>query len=161
MKKLSFLAAAVFGLALSAHAQAPLGLPIKAIGYDGTLGQVTARLPLGADNLDLGLGLSLNTAAATGDNTFSFGVSGMYLHNLNTWGPVSLYAALGGWAVLPETGDFALTAFGGLQPEITLMDRLILSTRFGLQANILPDFQLYTAGDQISVVQSISFKVKF
>jgi hypothetical protein len=161
MKKLSILAAAVFGLALSAQAQAPLGLPVTALGYDGTLNHVTARLPLGADNLDVGVNLRLNTAAASGDNTLSFGASAFYVKTLNTWGPVSNNVAGGGWLTLPETGDFGVSLFAGFQPEITLLDRLILSTRFGLRANLLPDFQLYTAGDQISIVQSISFKVRF
>lgn len=161
MKKLTLLAAAVFGLALSAHAQAPLGLPIKALGYDGTLQHITARLPLGADNLDVGLGLRLNTDAAAGDNTFSFGASAFYVKNLNTWGPVANNVAAGGWITLPETGDFGASLFAGFQPEITLLDRFILSTRFGLQADVAPHFVLATVGDQISVVQSISFKVKF
>lgn len=160
MKKVSLLAAAVFGLALSANAQAPLGLPFTGIGYDGVLNQVTARLPLGADNLDVGFGFDLNTADGV-DNAFAFGVSALYVKNLNTWGPVANNFAGGGWLVLPPAGDLAVVAFGGLQPELTLLERFVLSTRVGLQADLTPDFRVRTVGDQISVVQSIRFMVKF
>jgi len=160
MKKLSLIAAAVFGLALSAHAQAPFGLPVKAIGYDGVLNQVTARLPLGADNLDVGLGFDLNTANGV-DNAFAFGVSALYVKNLNTWGPVTNNLAAGGWIVQPPTGDLSLDLFGGLQPELTLLDRFVLSTRVGLQATLVPDFRVQSVGDQISIVESIRFMVKF
>ena len=161
MKKLTLLAAAVFGLVVSAQAQAPFGLPIKALGFDSKLGHVVARLPLGADNLDVGFGLNINSAAPAGDNAVSLGLSGFYVKTLNTWGPVANNIAGGGWIALPPSGDFGLGLFAGFQPEITLLDRLILSTRFGLQADVLPDFVFGTIGDQISVVQSINFKIRF
>jgi len=48
-----------------------------------------------------------------------------------------------------------------LQPEITLLNRLILSTRFGLKLDAAPEFALGTAGSGISIVEGLNFKILF
>jgi hypothetical protein len=175
MNKLT-LVAAVLGLALTAHAApakatttttttttttsapSPLPLGLNAIGYDGHLDHVTARLGLSENNaVDLGVGLNMNTAAATDD--FILGLSGFYLLKLQDWGMVDNYLVAGGWVNIFSDSDLGLTLFGGLQPEITLLDRIIVSFRFGVQAPILPDFGLQTVGSPISIVEGISFKI--
>lgn len=162
MKKLVLLAAA-FGLVAAAHAQAPFGLPVKAIGYDANLSSVTARLPMGdAADLDVGVGVKYDNSAA---EPFSLALSGFYLMKTNTWGPVSNYLSTGGvFKIVDRPNDKAeLTAFAGLQPELTLMERIILSTRFGANLTVLPDFILATAGPAtgISIVGGLNFKVLF
>lgn len=161
MKKLT-LVAAMLGLVAAVHAQAPFGLPFSAIGYDADLKSVTARMPLGDAALDLGLGFKFDNAAA---EPFSLTASGFYLMKTNTWGPVSNYVSLGGiFKVLDVPNDnIEITGFAGLQPELTLMERLVISTRFGVNLTVLPDFLLATAGpaNGLSVVQSMSFKVLF
>jgi hypothetical protein len=163
MKKLTLIAA-VFGLALSAQAQAPFGLPFKAIGYDANLTHITGRLPLGNADLDVGFGLGYDGADdGNDDNNLQFGVSGFYLIKSGSWGPVSNYLALGGvLSKLPQADDnIKLNLFAGFQPEITLLDRLIVSTRFGVSLDVVPDVVLETAGQGISIVEGLNFKILF
>ena len=159
MKKLTLLAA-LFGFAVAAHAQAPFGLPVSALGYDDNLKHLTARLPMGENALDLGVGFKFDNAAA---EPFSMGLSGIYLLKTNTWGPVSNYVALGGvFKILDTPSDnVGLSAIAGLQPEITLLDRFIVSTRFGLQLDVLPEVVIATVGAPVSIVSGVNFKVRF
>lgn len=161
MKKFTLLAA-MLGLVAAAHAQAPFGLPVKALGYDADLKSVTARLPLGGADLDLGLGFKYDNAAA---EPFSLTASGFYLMKTNTWGPVSNYVSLGGvFKVMDKASDnIEITGFAGLQPELTLVERFIVSTRFGANLTVLPDFLLATAGPAtgVSIVGGLNFKVLF
>jgi hypothetical protein len=174
MKKFTLLAA-VLGLALSAQAQTktttttttttvaatqPLPLGLNAIGYDQNLNHITARLGLSQNNaLDLGFGLNFNSAAPAGEEEFRVGVSAIYLLKLQDWGMVDNYLAAGGWFTMLPNGDPNLTLFGGLQPEITFLDRFIFSVRFGLQATVLQDFEMVTVGSPVSLVEGINFKV--
>jgi hypothetical protein len=161
MKKLTLLLAA-FGLVGAVHAQAPFGLPVKAIGYDADLQSLTARLPLGNADLDVGLGFKFDNAAA---EPFSLTASGFYLMKTNTWGPVSNYVALGGiFKVLDQANDnIEISAFAGLQPELILAERFLISTRFGASLSVLPEFVVATAGpaNGVSVVGGLNFKVLF
>ena len=178
MNKLTLLTAAVLGLALSAQAAPapastttttvttttsksapnPLPLGVNAIGFDGNLGHVTARIGLSDNNaIDVGLGLKINSGAAT--DKFQTGVSGLYLLKLQDWGMVDNYLVAGGWLTVFSDSDFRLTGFAGMQPELTLMDRIIVSIRFGAEVPILPDFGVETKGDPISIVNGINFKV--
>ena len=165
-KKTLFIA--VIGLAVAAHAQ------IKGLGYDATLKQAQLRLGIGENrNIDFGLGFllytgdSLTTAgtkaktAINPDGKFTFSASAFFLQNLMHWGPVSNYAA-GGLVLQQVPGkDNALTVnvFGGIQPEVTLLDHIVLSTRFGIDIPVLPDFYVQTEGSGISVVGASSFKI--
>ena len=160
MKKLTLLAAA-FGLAAAVHAQAPFGLPISALGYDANWQQVSARVGLGDNaNLDVGVNLGYNDLAAS--DKFGFGVSAIYLANLHNWGPVSTHLAVGGNLSKPvAVADLGLTALAAFQPEVLLLDRLLLSTRFGWQLNVMPDVILSTVGQGVSIVSGASFKVVF
>ena len=186
MKKIHLLASAVLGLALSAQAAAtttttttaapaktttttttissssttpnPLPLGINAIGYDGNLGHVTARLGLSDNNsIDVGLGLNINSGAAV--DKFQTGVSGLYLLKLQDWGMVDNYLVAGGWLTIFSDSDLKLTAFAGMQPEITLLDRIIVSIRFGFEVPVIKDFGVETVGDPISIVNGLNFKV--
>ena len=160
MKKLTFLAAAVFGLALSAHAQAPFGLPVTAIGYDDNFKQITARLPLAGNDLDVGLGFKFDNGAG---EPFSMGVSGIYLIKTNTWGPVSNYLAAGGLLTIADTPNdkLGIAVLGGFQPEVKLLEHIILSTRLGLRADVLPEVVIGTFGAPISIVSGVNFKILF
>jgi hypothetical protein len=159
MKKLALLAA-VFGLVAAAHAQAPFGLPVTAIGYDDNLKHITARLPLGGNDLDVGVGFKFDNGAA---EPFSMGLSGIYLIKTNTWGPVTNYLAAGGvFKIIDAPNDnVGLAVLGGMQPEVKLLEHIILSTRLGVQLDVLPEFVLATFGSPISVVAGVNFKILF
>ncbi len=158
MKKLTLLAAAL-GLAVGVHAQA-LG-PFTAVGYDQAWDQISGRISLGANaNVDVGINVEYNDALA--DDNFGFGVSGVYLHNLHNWGPVSNHLALGGNLHKNEgVSDITVTVVAGLQPEVLLLDRILLSTRFGLELDVAPDVGLRTVGNGVSIVSGASFKIVF
>ncbi len=160
MHKLASLAAA-FGLALSAHA-AEVGL--KGIGYDSNLGQATVRLGLSEyGNLELGAGMRFDNSAATSSQKFSLGLSATFLGQLQHWNAVDNYF-YGGLVFnkLPQANNsaqFALVA--GLQPEITLMQHFAIGVRVGAEMQVSPDFQFYTTGDRLSVVDGIRFTLLF
>lgn len=160
MKKLTLLAAA-FGLVVAAHAQAPLGLPIKALGYDVGWNQVTARVGLTQNtNLDLGANLGYNSTLDSAK--FGFSVSAVYLMNLHNWGPVSTHLALGGNLGKPVGNeDINVKVLAAFQPEILLLDHILLSTRFGWELDVLPDVMLSTVGQGVSIVTGANFKIVF
>jgi hypothetical protein len=158
MKKLALIAA-VLGLTVSAYAAAPaLPAGINAVGYDANLGHITARLGLTANNaVDLGVGLNYNSAAAT--DKMQLGLSGFYLLKLQDWGVVDNYAFAGGVVNIFSDSDLGLSLSAGLQPEITFLDHFIFSIRFGVTVPVLPDFALQTAGQPISLVNGLNFKI--
>jgi hypothetical protein len=179
MKKIAFLAA-VLGLSVAAHAAptaAPAAAPapkpapvvassaapalplgITAVGYDANLGHVTARIGLTQNNaVDVGVGLNYNSGAAV-DKT-QIGISGFYLLKLQDWGIVDNYAFAGGVVNIFSDSDLGLSLSAGLQPEITLLDRFIVSVRFGVTVPIAPDFGVATAGQPISIVNGLNFKI--
>jgi len=156
MKKLTLLAS-ILGLAVAAHS-APLPLGATAVGYDAGLGHITARLGLTENNaIDLGAGLNYDDAAAT--DAFQLGVSAYYLLKLQDWGVVDNHLALGGNMTIYSDSDLDLTLFAGLQPEVTLLDRLIVSIRFGAELSVSPDIAFGTVGQPISIVNGLNFKV--
>lgn len=158
MKKFA-LFASILGLTVAANAAAPaMPLGITAVGYDDGLKHVTARLGLSENNaLDLGFGLQFNDAVAA--DKFQLGLSAYYLLKLQDWGPVDNHLALGGNTTIYSDSDLDLKLFAGLQPEVTLLDRLIVSIRFGAELAISPDIAFGTAGQPLSVVNGFNFKV--
>lgn len=158
MKKITLIAAAL-GMAIAANAE---GLNIKAVGYDQNLGHVTARLGLATNAaLDLGVGLNYDNSQANSDAKLQFGVSAFYLSHLQHWGPVDNYIAVGGvLSKLPvATKNIALSIFAGFQPEVTLLEHIVVSTRFGLNVPLMPDVMFQTAGQGISIVNGLNFKI--
>jgi hypothetical protein len=158
MNKFSKIAAMMFCMAVAANAQ------FKGLGYDVDLKQVTARLGLGANFLDIGAGLKFdNSDGVSDDAKFQMSGSAFYLGHLHDWGPVDTYFTAGGvFAKLPQEDDnLALRAFVGFQPEVTLLDHIVLSTRFGLDIPLMPEFILQTAGSGISIVNGANFKIMF
>jgi hypothetical protein len=132
----------------------PLGF--QALGWDNNLGHITARLGLSQNNaLDVGVGLGIDASRAS--DVVQFGVSALYLLKLQEWGMLDNYAVAGGW--ITQGTDLGITGYVGLQPEITVMDHVILAVRFGLEVPIIPDFGIVTKGDPISVVNGINFKI--
>lgn len=167
MKKLSLLAAA-FGLVVAANAQAPFGLPISGLGYDVTMDmdQISARVPLGGNsNLDAGIALEFDNSLDSAQ--FGFGVSAIYLHNLHNWGPVSSHLAVGGLLAKPmgttpvPDPDIMIQAVAGIQPEVLLLEHILLSTRFGFTVDLQPELVLATTGQDVSIVTGASFKIMF
>jgi hypothetical protein len=161
MNKFSKIAALVFCVAAAANAQ------IKGIGYDagsaaGEPSQITARLGLGANFLDVGVGMRFDNAAK-GDAKFEISASGYFLGHLHDFGPVDTYFTAGGvFHKLPREDDnVAIAGFVGFQPEVTLLDHIVLSTRLGLRVPLMPDFGFQTSGDAISIVNGANFKILF
>ncbi|MDQ3001868.1 MAG: hypothetical protein M3Y08_11490 [Fibrobacterota bacterium] len=158
MNKFSKIAAMMFCMAVAANAQ------LKGLGYDGDLRQITGRLGLGANFLDVGVGLKFDNSDGVADDAkFQMSGSAFYLGHLHDWGAFDNYFTAGlVFAKLPQADDnLSLSAFVGLQPEVTLLDHIVLSTRFGLDIPIMPAFILQTAGSQISIVNGANFKVLF
>ena len=158
MKKISLVLSAVLGLAMMANAQ------LKGVGYDQQLGHVTGRLALGANMIDVGVGLKFdNTDDNNDDNNFAMGLSGFFLGHLHDFGPVDTYFAGGVvFTKLPQKDDnIAVSLFAGLQPEVTLLDHIVLSTRFGLDIPVSPEVIIQTAGQGISITNGANFKILF
>ncbi|MEO6096858.1 MAG: hypothetical protein ABIW76_14760 [Fibrobacteria bacterium] len=157
MNKFSKVALMMIGLAAGAKAQSLVGL-----GYDTDLSQITARLSLGANALDLGAGLNFDNGAPD-DAKFQMLLSGFFLGHLHDWGPVDTYLSVGGiFEKLAQKNDNAvLAAFVGFQPEVTLLDHIVVSTRFGLRVPLVPDLELHTTGNGISIVNGANFKILF
>ena len=163
MKKISKIAAILFSFAFAAHAQ------LKGIGYDTDLSQITARLAIGPNFLDLGAGLKIsgskdeNGAPVTSDGKFQMSASGFFLGHLHDFGPVDTYFTAGGiFAKTKAANDnIQLRAFAGFQPEVTMLDHIVISTRFGLDIPLIPNFVFQTAGNGISIVNGANFKILF
>jgi hypothetical protein len=158
MKRLSLLFAATLALASMAGAQG-----LKGVGYDANLNHIVARIGLGP-NADLDLGGAImydGTDDGNDDNNLALGVSAFYLGKLQHWGVVDNYFTAGAVITkLPQKDDnlkFELIA--GLQPEVTLLDRIVLSTRFGLDIPVAPNVMINTIGSGISIVGGASFKI--
>lgn len=158
MNKFSKIAAMMFCFAVAANAQ------LKGLGYDSDLKQISGRLALGPNFLDLGIGMKFDNRDGIGsDAKFQISASGFYLGHLHDFGPVDTYFTVGGiFAKLPKSSDnISLSAFAGFQPEVTLLDHIVLSTRFGLDVPLVPDFIIQTAGSGISIVSGANFKILF
>ncbi len=162
MKKATVFASTLLSLAMAASAQ------LTGLGYDANWNQISARIGLGGNAVDVGVGLGLQTGDNVPDNQkFGFSASGLFLGHLHDFGPVDTYFAAGGiLAMVPEGGstedhEVTVAAFVGFQPEVTLMDHIAVGVRFGLDIPIAPDFALRTAGEGISIVNGANFKILF
>jgi len=157
MIKFSKIAALMVCLTAAAHAQ------LKGVGYDTDLSQVTGRLGIGANLLDVGVGLKIDSDNANDDAKFQVSGSAFFLGHLHDWGPLDTYFTVGGiFAKLPLADDnIKISIFGGFQPEITLLDHIVVATRFGLDFSVLPGVIIETAGGPISIVSGLNFKVLF
>jgi len=158
MNKVSKVAVLLAGLALGAHAQ------LTGIGYDTDLKEVTARIGLGGNAVDVGVGMKFDNSDGVADDAkFQMSASAFFLGHLHDWGPVDTYFTAGGiFAKLPVKNDnIQISAFVGFQPEVTLLDHIVVSTRFGLDVPLSPAFQLQTAGAGISIVNGANFKILF
>ena len=180
MKKLTVLFV-LFALALSIQAQGLLG-----IGYDGSLmsdgtrllqrpGEITVRLGISEKaNLDLGLGAYYNAGPVNDDAKLDFAASAFFLYRLQQWSVVSNYLAAGilldkyGTMMPPPpdaagivAGDFGISFFGGLQPEVVLLEHLVVGVRFGVQLAVTPEIQFLTPGSPLSIVDGVNFKILF
>jgi hypothetical protein len=157
MNKFSKIAALTIGLAVAANAE------LKGVGFDSDLNQITGRLALGANFLDVGAGIKFDNATANDDAKFQISASGFFLGHLHDFGPVDTYFTAGGiFAKLPQANDnISLRAYVGFQPEITLLDHIVVSTRVGFDIALMPDFILQSAGQGISIVNGANFKILF
>ena len=157
MKKTIKIAAFLFCSALAANAQ------LTGVGYDVNLGQGTARIALGANAVDVGFGMKFDNSQDSSYAKFGMSASGFFLGHLHDFGPVDTYFTAGGiFAKLAQKNDnITISAFVGFQPEITLMEHIVISTRMGLDIPLSPDFMMQTAGSGISIVEGASFKILF
>jgi hypothetical protein len=157
MKKFMKAAIVMAGLAVGAQAQ------FAGLGYDVPWGEVQARLGLGPNALDIGLGMRVDPNNDNDDAKFTASISGMFLGHLHDWGPVDTYFAAGGRYQKTAAANDNQIIMGvvGFQPEVTLLDHIAVSTRLGLEIPLLPDFVLQTAGRSISIVEGLSFKILF
>jgi hypothetical protein len=158
MNKFSKIAALMFCFAVGANAQ------LKGVGYDSDLKEITGRIGVGANFVDVGVGMKFdNTDNLPDGANFQMSASGFFLGHLHDFGPVDTYFTAGGvFAKLPKnTKNISISAFVGFQPEVTLLDHIVLSTRFGLDVPLSPDLIIQTAGNGISIVNGANFKIMF
>jgi hypothetical protein len=149
MKKILTMAAALLGMAMTANAQ------FKGIGYNSDMGQITARLGIERNALDLGFNLGLQKNSAS-----TIGLSGTFLGHLQDWGPVDTYVAVGA-KFLKSGGDPQIGAYVGFQPEVTLLDHIAVATRFGFDIPLSPKVGIQTFGRGISIVEGLNFTILF
>jgi hypothetical protein len=148
-----------------AAAPAPVAAPASGsgftgLGYDGLLKQVTLRWGLGGKNLDLGMGLQQDSDA---DPSFQFSASCFYLVPWKSYEKLSLDFT-GGLVFATkdsEDGDATFGAFIGFTPRAVIFDHLEVATRFGLDIPLAPDAKFRSAGQGVSIVEGLSFKVLF
>lgn len=154
-----FLKIAVMTLALAVTAKAE----IKGVGYDSDLKQISVRLPLGANLLDVGGGIKFDNSQDSSYAKFQISASGFFLGHLHDFGPVDTYFTAGGVLTkLPADDDnISLSAFVGFQPEVTLLEHIVVSTRVGLDIALLPEFIFQSAGKGLSIVEGANFKILF
>jgi hypothetical protein len=162
MKNILKAAIVMAGMAMGAHAQ------FTGLGWDNNWQEVQARLGLGANALDLGVGFMVDPnndddgVANDGNDKFVMSVSGLFLGHLHDWGPVDTYFAAGARFLNTDANnDMSVLGVVGFQPEVTLLDHIVVSTRFGLEIPLIPDFVIQTAGREISIVNGFNFKILF
>lgn len=133
---------------------------LEGVGYDGLLKQATARFPIGGYKLDAGLGFQQDGDA---DPSFQLSASGFVLVPWKTYEKLSLDFT-GGLVFATkdsEDGKNTLSLFAGLTPRAVIFDHLEVATRFGLDVPLMPDAKFRTAGQGVSIVEGLSFKVLF
>lgn len=159
MNRLSKIAMLTACLTVGAKAQ------FVGLGYDTDLNEITGRVQIMPNALiDVGAGLKLdNTKNIPSDSKFQLSASAFFLGHLQHWGPVDTYFTAGGiFAKLPTpTDNISFSLFAGFQPEVTLLDHIVISTRFGFDIPLAPSFILQTAGAGISIVNGANFKILF
>jgi len=157
MIKMLKIAAVMCGLAVAANAQ------LKGVGYDADLSQLTGRIGLGPNFVDVGVGMKYDNGQDSSYAAFQMSASGFFLGHLHDFGPVDTYFSLGGvFAKLPQKEkNIKILGFVGFQPEVTLLDHIVLSTRMGLNIPLTPTFMLETVGSGISIVSGANFKILF
>ncbi len=157
MNKISKIACVLLGLVAGANAQ------LKGVGYDTDLKEVTGRFELGANFIDAGFGMKFDSKQDSSYAKFQMSASAFFLGHLHDFGPVDTYFTAGGiFAKLPQSKDnITISAFAGFQPEVTLLDHIVLSTRFGLDIPLSPSFVMQTAGSGVSIVGGGNFKILF
>ena len=157
MNKFLKIAIVLVGLVVSANAQ------LKGLGYDSQSNQVTARLAVSPNFVDVGLGMKFDSEEDSTSENFKIDVSAFYLGHLHEFGPVDTYFISGGtFSKLAQKEDnIVIKAFIGFQPEVTLLDHIVLSTKFGLNIPLAPSFTLETKGNAISIVEGANFKILF
>jgi hypothetical protein len=151
----------LFGLLMLVVIQAANAqVKVTGLGYDAGLQQIMVRLGLGDNSLDLGAGFRFDNGASDEDR-FAFSLSGYFLAPIKVMGPVAVNLAAGGlFKKLAQTDDnISIIGFAGCQPELTVMENLLLSIRFGLAVPVQPEFVLETTGSGISVTSALSFKI--
>jgi hypothetical protein len=162
MKNILKAAIVMAGMAMGAQAQ------LNGLGWDNNWQEVQARLGLGANALDIGVGFTVDPENddddnnADGDDSFVMSVSALFLGHLHDWGPVDTYFAAGARFLNTDANDdMSVLGVVGFQPEVTLLDHIVVSTRFGLEIPLMPDFVIRTAGQEISIVNGFNFKILF
>lgn len=154
-----FAKALILVAALTVGAKAQLA----GLGWDNGWQEIQARLGLGRNFLDLGVGMVLDPGNDNHDARFTMSASGLFLGHLHDWGPVDTYFAAGGrfekTAAAKDNARFSGVV--GFQPEVTLLDHIAVSTRFGFEIPLVPDFIIRTNGAAISIVDGLNFKILF
>ncbi|MCB9496661.1 MAG: hypothetical protein H6686_07245 [Fibrobacteria bacterium] len=145
-------------VALLAVAGAHAG--IDGVGYDGLLKQATVRLPLGENKLDLGVGFQQDSDA---DPKFQASLSAFLLVPWQSFEKLSLDFTGGAVFASKDNprGDASFGLFAGLTPRAVIFDHLEVATRFGLDVPLAPTAKFRTAGQGVSIVEGLSFKVLF
>lgn len=167
MKKLSLIAFSVLALAGFSRAQG-----FEGMGYDTQVNEVVGRLGVGGYNhVEVGVGFMFrDNDALPSDLKTSMTLSGRYLLALHQWDKFTGYLHLGAYfrddnnnlgAPNFGTGSQAasLAFLAAYQPELKIFDHLAVSTTFGLAVAVMPDMQIALAGEPVSIISGLNFRV--
>jgi hypothetical protein len=169
MKRFSLLTAMVLAFTVAANAQ------IEGFGYDTQNSQIVGRLGLGGFNhLEVGLGLqwddndlAAGSSSAEDDAQMTLSASFRYLLALHQWEKLTGYLHIGAYFADDQAHNninarkATLAAFVGYEPELLLINHLAVSTKFGFNIPVMPDFSLSTSGQAISIVEGFNFRILF
>jgi len=133
---------------------------VEGVGYDGLLKQATVRLPVGGYKLDLGAGFQEDKDV---DPEFQMSLSGFLLVPWKSYERLSLDFTGGAVFATKNTkdGDNTFNVFVGFTPRAVIFDHLEVATRFGLDIPLVPTAKFRTAGQGVSIVEGLSFKILF
>jgi hypothetical protein len=167
MKKFALIAFSMLALAVSSQAQA-----FEGMGYDTQVNEVVGRLGVGGNHVEVGVGFGFNdNENLNSDAKTQMSVSGRYLLALHQWEKLTGYLHLGAYfrddndnggspnfgAGHPLASSLAFLA--AYQPELVLLNHLAVSTTFGLAVAVIPDVQIHLAGEPVSIVSGLSFRI--
>ena len=146
------------------------------IGYDADLNGLNVRYFFGPAGIDFTLGFGLETKTAAGEKAkFDLMFAPRFVYAFRLHQNLNLNAHLGAYLQVigshaKDQHDLNVGFFGGLAPEIVLLDHLAIEVFFGLSGNVNNllknqadriSFSIGTLGRRISIIGGAVFRYYF